>query len=75
VRDRAKAEQLYTPFLQAWFPEGLDTPGLVLIKVEADSAQYWEAPSSTTAFVLGNLRAAVTGDPKKDPITTDTVKL
>lgn len=75
VHDRRKAEQLYTPVLKAWFPDGLETPGLVLIKVEADTAEYWEAPSSTTAFVLGNLRAAVTGNPAKDPITNKTVDL
>lgn len=40
VYDPAKAEQLYSKVLQAWFPEGLDTPGLTLIKVEADSAEY-----------------------------------
>jgi len=75
VHDRTKAEQLYTPVLEAWFPHGLDTPGMVLIKVEADTAEYWEAPSSTVAFALGNLRAAVTGNPAKDPITNETVQL
>ncbi|NIZ90360.1 pyridoxamine 5'-phosphate oxidase family protein [Kineococcus rubinsiae] len=75
VHDRTKAEQLYTRVLKAWFPDGLDTPGLVLIKIEADTAEYWEAPSSTTAFVLGNLRAAVTANPAKDPITNKTVEL
>lgn len=75
VRDRAKAEQLYTPVLKAWFPDGLDTPGLALIKVETDTAEYWEAPTSTTAFALGTLRAAITGNPAKDPITNETVDL
>ena len=72
---RAKAEKLYTPVLKAWFPDGLDTPGMVLITVRTDTARYWEAPSSTTAFVLGTLRAAVTGNPAKDPVTTETVQL
>ncbi len=75
VEDRDKAEEPYTPVLRAWFPDGLETEGLVLIKVETDTAEYWEAPSSTTAFVLGTLRAAVTGDPANDPITNETVQL
>jgi general stress protein 26 len=75
VHDREQAERLYTKALDAWFPQGLETPGLALIKVEADTAEYWEAPSSTTAFVLGNLRAAVTRNPRQDPITNDTVDL
>ena len=73
--DRQKAEQLYTPTVKAWFPEGLDTPGLTLIKVEADTAEYWEGPTSTAAWVLGNLRAAVTKGASRDPIRNDTVDL
>ena len=75
VHDRAKAEQLYSKVLQAWFPQGLDTPGLTLIKVEADSAEYWEGPDSTVAYVAQVLRAAVTRDPDRDPIHNDTVHL
>ncbi|MGT2426531.1 pyridoxamine 5'-phosphate oxidase family protein [Amnibacterium kyonggiense] len=75
VHDRAKAEQLWTPVLKAWFPDELETPGLALIKVEAESAEYWEGPTSTVAFAAQNLRAAVTGNPKKDAITNDTVEL
>ena len=27
--------------LKIWFPDGLDTKGLSLIKVHVDSAEYW----------------------------------
>ncbi len=30
VHDRAKAEELWNPFLRGWFPDGVDTPGLTL---------------------------------------------
>jgi general stress protein 26 len=75
VHDRRKAEQLYSRILDAWFPDGLETPGLTLIKVEADTAEYWEGPTSTVAWVAGNLRAAVTRNPGNDPIRNDTVEL
>lgn len=75
VHDRAKAEELYTPTLKAWFPSGLDTPGLTMIKVHADTAEYWERPSSTVGFILGTVRAAVTKNPDNDPITNTTVQL
>ena len=75
VHDRAKAEELYTPTLRAWFPDGLETPGLTLIKIHADTAEYWEGPDSTVAFVIGTVRAAVTKNPDNDPITNDTVQL
>lgn len=44
VDDRAKAAELWNPFLKAWFPDGLDTPTLTLIKVHAESAEYWDSP-------------------------------
>ncbi|CAA9341006.1 MAG: Pyridoxamine 5'-phosphate oxidase [uncultured Nocardioidaceae bacterium] len=75
VHDRQKAEQLYSPTLRAWFPDGLDTPGLTLIKVQPDSAQYWEGPTSKVAWLVGTARAAVTRNPGNDPIENDTVEL
>ncbi|MET8351367.1 MULTISPECIES: pyridoxamine 5'-phosphate oxidase family protein [unclassified Micromonospora] len=61
--DRARAERLWNPLLKVWFPDGLDTPGLTLIKVHASSAEYWDSPSSTMVNLLGFARAAVTGRP------------
>ena len=75
VHDAGKAEQLYSPVLKAWFPDGLQTPGLTLIKISPDTAEYWDAPNSTVAFAAGTLRAAVTGKPENDPITDRTVDL
>jgi general stress protein 26 len=75
VRDRAKAEELWSAPLQAWFPGGVDTPGLALIKVHADSAEYWEGPTSKVVKLLGAARAAVSGDPDTFPGTNKTVDL
>ena len=75
VHDRPKAEDLWVKPLQAWFPDGLETDGLCLIRVEADSAEYWEGPSSTVAYVAQTVRAAVTKNPDHDPIENDTVQL
>ncbi|GAA2563087.1 pyridoxamine 5'-phosphate oxidase family protein [Winogradskya consettensis] len=62
VDDRAKAEQLWNPMLKAWFPEGLETPTLTLVKVNAETAEYWEAAhSSKVVTLLGAVKAAVTG--------------
>ncbi|MFF4875865.1 pyridoxamine 5'-phosphate oxidase family protein [Micromonospora sp. NPDC000668] len=61
--DRSRADRLWSPVLKAWFPDGLDTPGLTMIKVHASSAEYWDSPSSTVVNLLGFARAAVTGRP------------
>ena len=59
--DKAKMAELYTPFLEAWFPQGLETPGIALIEVEATSAEYWDAPSSAVATLIGLVKAKATG--------------
>ena len=61
VSDKSKMEELWTPLLKAWFPEGLETPGICLIKVHADSAEYWDSPNSTAVNLFGMVKAAITG--------------
>ncbi|WP_433114338.1 pyridoxamine 5'-phosphate oxidase family protein [Micromonospora sp. CA-246542] len=61
--DTERAKRLWNPLLKTWFPDGLDTPGLTLIKVHASSAEYWDSPSSTVVNLLGFAKAAVTGRP------------
>lgn len=61
VRDRAKAEELWSPAMKAWFPKGLDDPELALLKVTVAKAEYWDAPSSTLVHLVGFVKAVVTG--------------
>lgn len=42
IRDKTEFENHWVPDLDAWFDEGTDTPGLVLVKVTAESARYWK---------------------------------
>jgi general stress protein 26 len=73
--DPAKAKELWNPFLKAWFPEGLETPNLTLVKVHADTAEYWEAAhSSKVITLLGAAKAAVTGK-TPDAGENETVRL
>lgn len=64
VRDRAKAEELWTPFARAWFPEGLDDPDLVLLRIRAERAEYWTSPGKSM-YLFGVAKAALTGRPTK----------
>ena len=73
--DRGKAEELWNPLLKAWFPDGLETPGLTLVKVNAESAEYWEAAHSSTVITLiGYAKAAITGK-TPDAGENETVRL
>jgi general stress protein 26 len=75
VHDRAQAERLWSPALEVWFPDGLETPGVALIKVHAETAEYWDASDSKVKRLLGAARAVVTKDPDKFPADNETVTL
>lgn len=60
VRDRAKAEELWTPMAKAWFPQGLEDPELALLRVRAERAEYWDSPGRA-AYLLGVAKASLTG--------------
>lgn len=42
IRDRAQFEAHWTEDLERWWPDGAATPGLVLIRVHAERAHYWD---------------------------------
>ncbi|WP_347303231.1 pyridoxamine 5'-phosphate oxidase family protein [Croceibacterium sp. TMG7-5b_MA50] len=42
IRDKAAFLEHWNPDLERWFSEGADTPGLVLIEVQAKRIHYWE---------------------------------
>ena len=42
VRDRSMFDDHWVKDLERWFPQGVETPGLLLIKVQADRLKYWD---------------------------------
>jgi len=42
IRDKARFAEHWRAELERWWPEGIDTPGLTLIKVVADRLHYWD---------------------------------
>lgn len=65
VEDREKAKELWKPIYKAWFPEGLEDPDLVLLRVRIDDAEYWDAPSGAVVQLIGLAKVAITGEPYK----------
>ena len=62
VKDQAKIDEYWSDILKAWFPEGKDSPDLVLLKVVVEQAEYWDSPSSTLVQIAGFLKAIATGE-------------
>jgi len=73
-QDREKIEQLWNPVVEAWFPEGKDSPNVGLLFVESDSAEYWDTPGGKVASALAFVKARATGN-KPDVGESEDVEL
>lgn len=62
VRDKEKMRALWTPWIKPWFPNGLDDPDLVLLKVRITEAEYWIAPGSAAKRLYGLAKGVMTGN-------------
>ena len=73
VGDRSIMEEKWDESLRAWFADGLDTKGIILIRVDATEAQYWDSRNQAMLHVYGAIKAYVTGEPVKDAGENETV--
>ena len=60
--DTERLRRLWGPGLDAWFPDGPTTDGVVALHVQADRWEYWTAPNQI-ARLVGSARATVTDAP------------
>lgn len=65
VEDRAVVKEKWSEIYRAWFPNGPDDPNVILIRVEAEHAEYWDNPTSAVVYAFGYVKAAVTGKPAR----------
>ena len=75
VDDMNKKEEFWNPMLKAWFPDGLDDPNLLLLKVKPSQGEYWDAPSSKMVQLAGFVKATVTGEAYQPDGTNEKVSL
>jgi general stress protein 26 len=62
VHDQGKINELWSEPLRVWFPKGQTDPSITLIKVRVESAEFWDAPSSTMVHLYGYMKALTTGE-------------
>ncbi|MES2424470.1 MAG: pyridoxamine 5'-phosphate oxidase family protein [Pseudomonadota bacterium] len=63
VLDRDHIKALWTPFAKPWFPEGPESPDLVLLKFVPHNAEYWDAPHSKMVRMAAMAASIVAGKP------------
>ena len=59
--DRAMIEELWNPHAEAWFEGGKDDPSVALLRIHADSAEYWTVNSNKAVAAVKYAKAIVTG--------------
>jgi general stress protein 26 len=66
VRDATEKRRLWSPMVEAWFPNGPDDPHVALIRVDVQQAEYWEAASSRMVQLFAIAKALVSRRPPAD---------
>lgn len=62
VDDPAKADELWSDALKAYFKRGRNDPDLALIRVRVATAEFWEGPSTGIGRMIAFLVARATRD-------------
>lgn len=44
--DRALIDELWSPVMKPWFPDGKESPNLALLKVSPQTVEYWDSTHS-----------------------------
>lgn len=61
IVDRQKTEELWTPIVKIWFPEGKDDPNISIIKVTPTTAYYWDTDGNRMINFLKMAASVATG--------------
>ena len=76
VVDRARIRELWNPMVAAWFPNGVDDPHVVLVRVAARTVHYWDSNANKMTQMFEMAKAAITGTrPEVDPGEHGQIKL
>lgn len=59
-RNPVKVKELWNVMLKAWWPAGPEDPNISVVRVDIESAEYWDGPSNAL-FTLQVLKSLVTG--------------
>lgn len=61
--DQQKMKDLWTPALEVWFKDGIETPDITLLRIDLQEIEYWDAPTASFVKVAGLVK----------PMSTDNV--
>ena len=59
--DKAKLQELWSPALGVFYPRGVDDPALCVLRVEPESAEYWDSPGGFVGKAIHRVAVALGG--------------
>ncbi|GGL38717.1 pyridoxamine 5'-phosphate oxidase family protein [Phycicoccus endophyticus] len=71
--DPQRARELWSEFAATWFQKEPEDPQVVVIRVDGESAQYWDSPGRAATLVQ-MVTARLSGE-RPEPGGSDTVQL
>ena len=61
--DRERIKNLWTPFARPWFPDGIDSSNLALLKFVPHNAEFWDATHSKMVRMVAMAASIVAAKP------------
>ncbi|MDJ1114623.1 pyridoxamine 5'-phosphate oxidase family protein [Microbacterium dauci] len=62
VDDPARLGEYWSPAVDAWFPDGPDDPAVALLRVDAESGEYWHSAGGRVATIVSLIKPRITGE-------------
>lgn len=62
VDDVERLKEYWNSFTDSWLDGGPEDPQNILIRVDADSAEYWDSPGGAASQVVNLVKSKVTGE-------------
>lgn len=72
--DQATIHRLWTPAVEVYFPDGVDSPDVRVLSVTAGRVEYWDAPASRVRR-LADMAGSLLGRSDSTPGESGTIDL
>ncbi len=63
ISDKERVEELWSPFVRPWFPDGPESPNLSLIKFSPHTAEYWDSAHSAPIRLFAMAASIIAAKP------------
>lgn len=68
IKDQAKIDELWNPFLKVWFQNGKDDPNISLLKITPTNVYYWDTKHGEAVAFIKMAASIITGRTMDDSV-------